>query len=366
MRIFYAADDTTNLDVSSKMWYYNLYCPLVDLGHEVIRFDYDIGCIFRDMVDKKIWPAPGMSQDRRRDLSQRLLSQVQKEHAKSPIDLFFSYFYDAFVLPEAIDSIKAMGITTMNWYCNASYQFDMVRCISPHYDYCLVPEGFRIEDYKAIGATPIYCQEAANPNVYKSLGINRDIDVSFVGQAYGERFDIVYYLFENEIPVHLWGPAWVYYKEHASRGIKKWVKSLLGSSNRETSRRFIPDDYVGGILTDEAMIRTFNRSKINLGFSAVGDGLKERILQIRLRDFEVPMSGGFYMVEYFSELEFFFKVGEEIVCYENKGDLCEKIKYYLKHEDEREYIRDAGHKRALKDHTWHKRFQMVFKEIGLE
>lgn len=365
MRIFYAADDTTNLDVASKMWYYNLYCPLVDLGHQVIRFDYDIGSLFKDMVQGRIWPAQGKSQQARRHLSEQLLKQISQEHAKEPIHLFFSYFYDAFVLSEAIEKIKSMGITTMNWYCNASYQFDLVRDISPHYDYCLVPEGFRLGDYRAIGANPIYCQEAANPQIYKPLDVDYDVDVSFVGQAYGERFDLVHYLLQNNIPIRVWGPKWVYYQEHASKGIKKWVKYILGLDKKNPRRRFIPDSLVGGILSDEAMVTLFNRSKINLGFSAVGYNLEERILQIRLRDFEVPMSGGFYLVEYFEELESFFKVGKEIACYENKEDLCDKIRYYLKNEDEREAIKKAGYQRALTDHTWHKRFETVFKEVGL-
>jgi spore maturation protein CgeB len=91
----------------------------------------------------------------------------------------------------------------------------------------------------------------------------------------------------------------------------------------------------------------------------------ERVLQLRLRDFEVPMSGGFYMVEYAEELEDFFEVGKEIVCYEGPDDLVNKIRYYLAHEVEREAIRKAGHERALLDHTWKRRFEKAFREMGL-
>ena len=111
----------------------------------------------------------------------------------------------------------------------------------------------------------------------------------------------------------------------------------------------------------------YSRSKINLGFSSCGNTHEtgERILQVRLRDFEVPMSGGFYIVEYMEELEEFFSIGKEIVCYTDEEDLADKIKYYLEHDDERERIRKAGYERCLRDHSWHKRFQMAFKEMGL-
>jgi spore maturation protein CgeB len=123
----------------------------------------------------------------------------------------------------------------------------------------------------------------------------------------------------------------------------------------------------GGTLSDEEMIRMYSRSKINLGFSTCGHThqTSERIMQIRLRDFEVPMSGGFYMVEYMEELEEFFEIGKEIVCYSDQEELADKIRHYLSHDSEREAIRWAGHQRCLRDHTWKKRFEAAFLEMGL-
>ena len=88
-------------------------------------------------------------------------------------------------------------------------------------------------------------------------------------------------------------------------------------------------------------------------------------MQIRLRDFEVPMSGGFYLVEYMEELEEFFEIGKEIACYNGPEDLVEKVKHYLKHDTEREKIRRAGYERSLRDHTWQERFEAAFKLMGM-
>jgi len=84
-----------------------------------------------------------------------------------------------------------------------------------------------------------------------------------------------------------------------------------------------------------------------------------------LRDFEVPMSGGFYLVEYMEELEDFFDIGKEIVCYSGPEELAAKIDYYLQNEDEREAIALAGLQRCRRDHTWKRRFENVFREVGL-
>jgi spore maturation protein CgeB len=325
-------------------------------------------------------------------VTRELLRQVKAAHATKPIDLFFSYLYDACVLPEAIDEIKSMGIKTVNWYCNGSYQLHLVSEIAPHYDWCLVPEKFRLKDYVAMGARPIYCQEAANPNIYKPYSLPVEFDVTFVGQAYGDRPVYINYLLGQGINVRVWGWGWQNYSTKAwARGLPTNLRRVLHiarllmtkqgwqviwqrlSSKQSTNtsgavpRVTLPAPIIGGTLSDLEMIQMYSRSKINLGFSSCGNTHEcgERILQVRLRDFEVSMSGGFYIVEYMEELEEFFEIGKEVVCYSNKEDLADKIKYYLKHDDERERIRKAGYERCLRDHSWHKRFQTAFKEMGL-
>ncbi|OGI17471.1 MAG: hypothetical protein A2287_09475 [Candidatus Melainabacteria bacterium RIFOXYA12_FULL_32_12] len=381
MRIFYASDTSPNPDFNSDLWRNNLYLPLVDMGHEVIEFDYNLRETFKNL-DPANYEQNKFIRRNRLKLSKELLNQIKKAHDEKPVDLFFSYFYDACVFPETIDEIKRMGIKTVNWYCNGSYQLHLVKEISPHYDWCLVPEKFRMEDYKNMGAKPIYCQEAANPNIYKPYDLPYEFDVTFIGQAYGERPEYVKYILDQDIDIKVWGSGWQNYSalgrikslstkglKHASLGILRELLELIESSFKKVNESEIklPYNRTGQVLPDIEMIKTYSRSKINLGFSSCGDThiREERILQVRLRDFEVPMSGGFYMVEYMEELEEFFDIGKEIVCYKDKEDLAEKIKYYLKNDNEREAIRKAGYERCLRDHTWHKRFEMAFKKMEL-
>src|SRR4051812_40385381 len=189
LRIFYASDSTPNpwfKGVVSNLWRANLHDSLVDLGHEVVEFDYDLTQVFRNLDPAVPRQAEFIRVNRPR-ASEELLRQIKAAHATKPVDVFFSYFFDACVLPETIDAIRALGITTVNWYCNAAHQFHLVREISPHYDWCLVPEKFRLPDYQAIGARPLYSQEGANPTIYKPYDLPVEFDVSFVGQAYGDR-----------------------------------------------------------------------------------------------------------------------------------------------------------------------------------
>jgi spore maturation protein CgeB len=357
VRVFYAVCASPNPDVASQGWRSNLYGSLVAMGHEVIEFDYDL-----DETARHLDPAdPAQAafiQENRPRLTAELLRQIEAAHAQVPVRLFFSYFYDACVEAEALDRIRSLGITTANWYCNASYQLSLVSDISPHYNFCLVPEKFRLTDYEALGATPVYCQEAANPAVYRPHQVPQEFDVTFVGGCYGDRPALVKWLREEGVDVRVWGPRWEYHVQPRSRNpLRRWMEPRTG----------LPREAVGGVLSDSALTEMYSRSKINLGFSTCGDthGHAERIVQIRLRDFEVPMSGGFYLVEHIEELEEFYEIGLEIETYRSRDELVDKIRFYLANDAARDRIRHAGLARCLRDHTWQRRFETVFQEIGL-
>jgi spore maturation protein CgeB len=357
MRIFYASCTSPNPYVTSTGWRRNLLESLQAMGHEVVEFNFNLDETVRHLDPSDPVQAAFIAGNRPR-LSAELLRQIDTSHQQAPIDLFFSYFYDACVEPAALDRIRAKGITAINWYCNASYQLHLVRDISAHYDYCLVPEKYRLDDYAALGATPIYCQEAANPTTYRPYPVAEQFDVTFVGQCYGDRADLVQWLREQSVDVRVWGPRWEYHVQHRSRNPLKRLLTKPGG---------LPPQVVGGILSDAELVRMYSRSKINLGFSTCGETHRtgERIVQIRLRDFEVPMSGGFYLVEYLDELREFFEFGHEIETYRSREEMVDKIRFYLGHDEARQRIGQAGRVRCLRDHTWERRFATVFAQAGL-
>jgi len=382
MRIFYASGKRPNGALTdSRVWYENLYLSLVDLGHDVVEFDFDLEPLLA--ASDHAVPANAAYVQQHRPLAEReLLRQLRVAHAEKPIDLFFSYFYSSCATAQTIAEIRSMGIRTMNWYCNASYQLHLVADIAPAYDWCLVPEKYRLADYRALGANPIYLQEAANPRIYYPRQASRDFDVTFVGARYADRPHHIKALVDAKIDVHTFGPGWldpVGLKQIESlsdiprfaTSPRAWKRMVARAYRRlfapERVQPVLPKSVCGPMLSDDDMVAMYSRSKISLGFSTVdSDPSGERIVQIRLRDFEAPMSGAFYMLEYQPEFAEFFEIGSEIVCYRGVDDLVAKCEYYLTHPDEREAIRQAGHERALRDHTWQKRFTALFEEIGLE
>jgi len=370
MRIFYAVGEKPAAGLAgSQVWRENLFAALVDLGHEVVEFDFCLdGCYAH--ADPASEANREYMEHARPELEAALLRQVEAAHAEEPIDVLFCYFYNSFCRPEVISEIGSWGIATFNWYCNASYQFHLVSQIAPAFDWSLVPERFRLEDYRRAGARPLYCQEAANPSVYHPFDVPRDMDAAFVGGAYGDRPNYIRSLVDADVRVRAYGLGWEQLCAPLSPGVR--LRRALGQVRRTVGRRLLhpprlPASAVGGVLTDAEMIRMFSRAKVSLGFSVVDDGGAHdpAIRQVRLRDFEAPMSGAFYLLEYVDEIEEFFELDREIVCFSSRSELVEKARYYLAHPDEREAIRMAGHERALRDHTWQRRLANAFAEAGV-
>ena len=353
---------------ASTLWHANLYQPLVDLGHDVVVFDFDYS-EFNYNLDQSDPKQLAFTETNRPRLSEQLKQQFGVAHAKAPIDLFFSYFYSSYVEPDAIRDIGAAGPVTVNWYCNASYQFALVEEIAPAYDYCLVPERFRLDDYRRVGATPIYCQEAANPDVYRPYDVPRVYDVAFVGQRYGDRGAFLRRLIDDGIDARAWGPLW----NEPSPALPAW-RQVAGRAKRTAlpPARAAPRHGSSRPLRtalERPRVRPDVQPKRDQPWIHEGRTLRQQRPRVeasaasRLRGHDER--GLSYLVETCEELTEFFEPDREIVCFSNSDELVAKARYYLRRDDERERIRLAGLARARVEHTWHARFKSVFSQIGL-
>src|SRR3954464_11661462 len=89
LRIFYASDTTPNTwfaNVRSNIWRNNLYLPLVDLGHEVVEFQYDLTQTFRNLDGNDPRQAAFIAKNRPA-VTAALLEQVRAAHAVRPVDV---------------------------------------------------------------------------------------------------------------------------------------------------------------------------------------------------------------------------------------------------------------------------------------
>ncbi|MFA5778963.1 MAG: glycosyltransferase [Elusimicrobiota bacterium] len=192
-------------------------------------------------------------------------------------------------------------------------------------DLVIVPDivGRFIFRHYGVNAITFY---AFDTTTYRKLnGISQDIDVSFVGAVIKyRRKDFLYYLAKNGINIQTYG---------------------LGTQN--------------GKVTSEKMVEIYNRSKINLSFTGIdppniftrGRTILKRVRQFKGKIIDIALCGGFVLTEDALGNEEALVLNKEIVVFNTKEELLQKVIYYLKNENERKSIAENAYRRSLKDYT---------------
>lgn len=273
--------------------------------------------------------------EHRASLNREMLQRFHEEHAREPIDVVVGYLSDYNTVPETLLEMKRCGSLIFNMCWDDKLYFTGklsgqrigVASIAPVVDLNLTNAPDSVIKYAAVGALSIFWPEAALPDIHKPYDVPFEFDISFVGQKYGWRPKFIDKLRENGIIINCFGKGWD-----------------------------------SGPLSDEEMVKLYSRSRINLGFAGVGHSKK--LMCLKGRDFEVPMSGALYLTQDNPELSLVYDVGSEIMTYRDERDCVDKIKWILSHPEEADTIRRAGRQRALKDHTWERRFEDIFRLAG--
>src|SRR5207248_4118586 len=299
------------------------------MGHQLVRFDFPG---WPDGADPD-WTRRGKPRT-----NQRLLDAFR---SAGRMDLFFGYVYSSVVYPETIDLIRQSGVPTVNFSCNNVHQFDLVREIAPRFDLCVVPEQAAQADFHAVGARPVRIQLAANPRVYRPYPEPRAYDVTFVGQRYADRAELLQHLHGAGVRVRAWGAGWqprkrldvaqvkaavALVEDERVDGLWRMVRQRFSRNTVATQPRAETVDtstFGGPRLLQRELIRMFSQSRLSLGFATAGEShtSDKRLTHLRLREFEAPMSGALYLTEDQPELAEYFEPGAEVLTYADRDDL---------------------------------------------
>ena len=271
----------------------------------------------------------------RKKFNQDLLGMFCSHQVVEKFDVAFFYCDSSYIEKETIDEIKSSGVSTVlmglddkhKFAKRKEFGFDVGQeLLVPYFDFYWTTWKYGMPLINSLGGRGLYLAEGANPNFHRRLETRKDIDVLFIGGAYGIRGEIVKYLLSKNVNVATFGQGWP-----------------------------------NGFVDFEQSIQLINRSKIVLGIGGTGHGLN--IKHLKGRDFEVPMCGAFYLTLYNYELADWYHIGKEIACYSNKLELLEMINYYLVHDDERNKIANSGFKRASETHKWKDRINDLLLKL---
>ena len=400
MRIFCAIRHSNNpRHFSGGLWSSNFYPALRSLGHEVVESQTDLlpTSLFMDVASDFTCQELAT----RADTTQKIIDEVIEAKRTGPVDLFFSYFYNAHFDPTAFDELRKLGIPSINFYCNSIYQFDLVSKIAACADFSWHPERAASPLYKSVGGNPVWVTFGADPDLYRPIdGSMRAPKACFVGQRYADRASLLTKLFSAGVPVDIYGGGWeekvdqadlpykdstylgrvqrrsgtfgsyvniarnTFTKHGLKNGFSRLSKRAIeAANNRRNSVKLRPS--VKGIARD--MVHVLNAYEVALNFSNVwadGEPGSRLTPHIRLRDFEAPMSGACYLTGATEEIGEFYEIGVEIDTYQDTEELIDKARFYLHNPHAAAHLRMRGFLRARAEHTWTRRFEELFRKMG--
>lgn len=296
---------------------------------EVRHYDWNVS--FGQAPDR-------FSKTYRRDMNEHLLRTLGNWVKEDRPHAIFFYVSGESLLPETLAEVQGWGIPIINVGFNDKEHFvgkfrggiaTGARDICRYFDVWWTSTCTAMPKFVVEGGRPMYLPEAANPNLHRPFPEEPFLhDVSFVGACYGVRQEVVNWLARQGVNVHTWGYGWP-----------------------------------NGPLSAEDMVRTYSRSRINLGFATVA--AYSDVYCLKGRDFEVPMSGGLYLTQNHPELGRFFAIGREIMTWSSYQELLALIRRLLDNPSEAAAIRQAGRARCMQEHSWRHRFEHIFGVIGL-
>lgn len=224
------------------------------------------------------------------------------------VEFDFSEFNDARKAYYAIDS-SIMG----------GFEMHKEKVKVNSYDYVFVAQYDWVDKYRDVGCKHVsWLPFACDPVVHKRLDMSEVYDFVFVGKLEGKNYE--------------------------SRRL------FMG----ELSKIF-PNSFVGQGYLHHDFVKLFNMSKIVVNFNAFSE--------MNRRIFETMACGRLLLTNDFPGRKTLFEEGEHLVVFKDLPDAVEKIKYYLKHDEEREAIAKNGQQEVYSKHTWLHRARFILSEM---
>ncbi len=193
----------------------------------------------------------------------------------------------------------------------------------PLYDLHVTTKTFNVPELRAAGARDVfYVAKGYSPEVHRPHAVTPELrerlggDVGFVGWPEAAREGSLRFLAREGVAVRVWGP---------------WPRAKSAPNLRVEGRPLWSDEYA----------RAISATRINLGFLRRVN--RDRHTQ---RSVEIPACGGFLLAERTDEHRELFREGEEAEFFASDGEMLEKVRWYLAHEDARARIAANGLRRC--------------------
>ena len=316
--------------------------------------------------------------------NEKLIKKILQEK----YDMFMTCHNEEILYLDTLRIIKSHGIPTV-LFCpdNLLAPFNHEH-IASEFDLVWLTSRETKAIFESWGCKTIFLPYAANPKLYKPDYTMEEIErVGFIGNPHGTRMDYINRLVDAGIPLtvhtsnemtsqHIISSSPQNYIDALKAYIRYPIgrKLLVASIIDKTKRRRLNVENDNLELRERIpfsdMARYSCAYAMMLSFSdAKSTGvLKNPVPIVNLRHFELPMSGALQFTTFSDEIAEYFEDGKEIILCNSKEEYIDKARFWLNSSqvENRKKMKLNARKRAESEHTWKKRFDVLFKEIGIK
>lgn len=343
------------------------------------------------------------------DMEAYLNSLRQLSPSQKPDLLFFCTSDDNLHGP-SLEGISTLGIPMVQYHPDMGFLWFRILRFAKYFDIIACAQQQHMSFLQKMGFRVCWLPFGAIPTVLNKLQSFTFDGVRYLGSPFPDRGAILGELHRAGIPIEIWGHNWDWFpreqqdtqvsvtkagfnlprfstkqavdvryylwprlrrepffllKKLLAEGKKKW--SSPAYFDVEAFYGHIPPACIKGRYNSSQFAGLVQSAAINIGFSHMYPAsylADTRYRQMRLRDMEIPMFGGFYMAEYSPDLAACFQDGRHVVFWKTFEELLEKVAFYLPKPELRHKIALAGQLHALANHSWAHRFEQLFSLLS--
>lgn len=318
---------------------------------------------------------------------------LRREHSRGPVDLFLSYLFPLQILPDAVRSIRELGIPCVNFFCDNVREFRNLPQEFAPFDLHWVPEHKASALYARAGLpfvhAPMPCWV---PPQWRTFSTEDLFPTTFIGTKDPLREELFSAAIRQGLGVDLRGVGWhspdgaldgptaprpshnpitrvrqqiAFADKHGWSALIRKVTSSLRTRPVDPfdfstySREMPHGDEYWGILRGSRVCLGVNRYPSFRHPIAFPDTYS------RLRDLEAPMVGACYLTEWTTGLDQLYDIGVEIETYRDATELAEKTRDLLADAPRRRSLRQRGQQRALREHTIGRSIERIADRLGI-
>jgi spore maturation protein CgeB len=313
----------------------NVACALEEMGHEVSTsapartgtrvWSRRVRAVVSGMVSRSFRGSPGL-EDR------LLLRRVQTFRPHLLLALTTT------IHPEVLLATKRMsGCPRVLWWGDAPANASGWGLPNPEWDTVYLKDKDAVAKMRLLGREAHLLHEAMNPRWHRPIAECTTNDVLVMGNYYAFRQAMVTALLDRDVPVAAYGPTPPRWSD--PRILALWRRKYLTRLDKSRA--------IGECL---AVLNTFSFAEGN---------------SLNCRAFEVAGAGGLQLLEYRPIVTDCFEPGAELLTFRTLEELLERIRWAQREQAGARRIRAAGARRALAQHTYRHRLEVILRGAGL-